>query len=51
MKSNSSDNFVYRYNVEILYILNSELRLINTKPMIKQKLKEMLSGLKKFRQY
>ena len=49
MKSNSSDNCVHRYNFEILNIFNPELQLINTKPMIKNKLKELLSELKKFK--
>ena len=46
---NSSDNYMHRYNVEILNNFNAELQLINTKPMIKNKLKEMLSELKKFK--
>ena len=40
---------MHRYNVEILNNFNAELQLINTKPMIKNKLKEMLSELKKFK--
>ena len=47
MQSNSSDNCIH-YNVEILNIFNPELQLINTKPIIKNKLKELLSELKKF---
>ena len=39
MQSNSSDNCVHRYNIEILNLSNPELQLINTKPMIKNKLK------------
>ena len=34
-QSNSSDNCIYRYNVEILNIFDLELQLINTKPAIK----------------
>ena len=49
MQSNSSDNCVHRYNVEILNLFNPELQLINTKPVIKNKLKELLSELKKFK--
>ena len=49
MQSNSSDNCVIRYNVEILNIIDPELQLINTKPMIKKKIKELLRALKKFR--
>ena len=39
----------YCYNIDILNIVNPELQLINTKSMIKNKLKELLSDLKKFR--
>ena len=48
MESNSSDNCVH-YNVEILNIFDPELQLINTEPVIKNKLKELLSELKKFK--
>ena len=41
MQSNSSDNCVHHYNIEILYLFDSELQLINTKPMIKSKLKRI----------
>ena len=37
------------YNVEILSLFDPELQPINTKPVIKNKLKELLSELKKFR--
>ena len=47
MQSNSSDNCVHHYNVEVLNLFDTELQLINTKPMIKSKLKELLSELKK----
>ena len=49
MESNSSNNCIYYYNVEILYVFDPELQLINTKPMIKYKLKKFLSELKKFK--
>ena len=49
MQSNSSEKCIHRYNVEILNILDPELQLINTKPMIKNKLKELLSELKIFK--
>ena len=49
MQSNSSDNCRHRYNVEILNIFYSELQLINTKPIIKSKLKELLRNLKGFK--
>ena len=38
---NSSDNCVHCYNVEILNTFDSELEPINTKPMIRIKLKEI----------
>ena len=47
MQSNSSDNCVHHYNVEVLNLFDTELQLISTKPMIKSKLKELLSELKK----
>ena len=34
MQSNSSDNCMHCYNVEILNIFDPELQVINTKPMI-----------------
>ena len=46
---NSFDNCVHHYNVEILNLFDSELQLINTKPMIKNKLKELLNESKKFK--
>ena len=48
-QSNSSDKYLHRYNIEILNLFHPELQLINTKPMIKNKLKELLSELKKFK--
>ena len=51
MQSNSSENCIHRYNVEIVDIFDPELQLSNTKPMIKNKLKELLSELIKFSQY
>ena len=47
VQSNSSDNCVHHCNVEILNIFDWELQLINTKPIIKNKLKGLLSELKK----
>ena len=38
VQSNSSDNFVHHDNVEILNLFNLELQLIDTKPVIKNKL-------------
>ena len=49
MQSDSSDNCIDRYNVVILNIFDPELQLINTKPMIKNKLQESLSELKRFK--
>ena len=49
MQLNSCDNSIHHYNVEILNIFDPELKLINTKPMIKKKFQEMLSELKKFK--
>ena len=43
---NSSDNCVHHYNVKILNLFDPELQVTNTKPVIKNKLKE-LSELKK----
>ena len=48
MQSNSSDNCVHYYNM-ILNLFDPKLQLINTKPMINKKLKELLSELKKFK--
>ena len=49
VQSNSSDNCIHHYNVEILNLFDPELPLINTKPVTKSKLKELLSKLKKFK--
>ena len=49
MPPNSFDNCIQRYNVEILNIFDPELQINNTKTMIKNKLKEFLSELKKFK--
>ena len=49
MQSSSSDNCIYHCNVKVLYLLDPELQLINTKPIIKDRLKEMLSDFKKFK--
>ena len=49
VQSNFSDNCIHHYNVEILKLFDPELQLTITKPMTKNKLKELLSGLKKFK--
>ena len=50
MQSSSSDNCIHHCcNIEILNLFDPEVQLINTKTIIKNKLKELLSVLKKFR--
>ena len=49
VQSNSSDNCICCYKVEILNLFDPELQLIKTKQVIKNKLKESLSELKKFK--
>ena len=39
MQSNSSDKYVHHYNIEILNLFDPELQQINTKPIIKSKIK------------
>ena len=48
-QSNSSDNCIHRYSVEILSLFDPESQLSNTTPVIKNNLKELLSELKKFK--
>ena len=36
VQSNSSDNCVHHYNVEILNLFDRELQMINTKPIIEK---------------
>ena len=43
-----SDNCVHHYNVDILNLFHPELQVINSKPMVNNKLDELLSELKKF---
>ena len=40
---------MHHYNVEIVDIFDPELQVINTKPMIKNKWKELLSKLNFFK--
>ena len=47
MQSNTSNNCVHRYNVEILNLFDPELQLINTKPMIKNKIKRIVKWVEK----
>ena len=49
IQSGSSDDCICPYNIKILNFFNPELQLINTKPITKNKLKELLSELKKFK--
>ena len=46
---NSSDNRIDHYNAEIFNIFHPELQLIKNKPVIKNKLNELLNELKKFK--
>ena len=48
MQSIFSDKYVHHYNINILNLFDPELELINSKAMVKNKLKELLSELKKF---
>ena len=47
MQLNSFENCIHHYNFEILNIFDPELQLTNTKLIIKNELKELLSELKK----
>ena len=49
METTYSDNSVYQYNVKTLNPFDQELQLINTNPLIKNKLKELLNEMKKFK--
>ena len=49
LQSDSSDNCIHHYNVEILNIFDPELQPNNAKPIIKNKFKQFLSELKKFK--
>ena len=49
MQSNSFDNCIHCYNVELLNIFDPGLQLVKTKPVINNKLKDLLSELQKFK--
>ena len=49
MQTKSSDKYGHHYNVEILNLFDPKMQLINNKPIIKNKLKELLSKSLKFR--
>ena len=41
VQSSYSDNCIHHYNIEILNLFDPELQLISTKPVIKNKLREL----------
>ena len=45
----TGDNCTHHYNAKILNLSDADVQLINTKPAIKNKLKELLSKLKKLK--
>ena len=47
MQSYSSDNCVHCYNIKIVNPFHPELQLVNSKPTIKNKLKELLDYKKR----
>ena len=49
LQSSYSDNCICHFNIKILNLFDPELQLINTKPIIKNKLRKFLSELKKFK--
>ena len=49
VQSNAPGDFTHRCNIEIFNLFDPELQLIHTKPMIKNKSKELLSELKKLK--
>ena len=49
MQINLSDDCVHCYNIRILNLFDKKLQQINTKLMIKNKLKELLNELEKFK--
>ena len=46
MQSSSSDGCVDHYNIDILNLFDPGLQLINTRPVIRNKLEDLFSGLK-----
>ena len=48
IQSNSPDNYIRHCNVKISNRFDPELKLIKSKPLIKKKLKGLLSKLKRF---
>ena len=49
IQTSSYDTCLCHYNMKVLNLFDPELKLSNTKPIIKNKLKELLSELKKFK--
>ena len=49
MQSSFYDSCAHVYNITILNLFDTELLLINTKPVIKNKLKDLLDEFKKFK--
>ena len=49
IQSSTSDNCICHFNIKILNLVDPELQLINTKTIIKNKLKEFLTDLEKFK--
>ena len=49
VQSKTSANCIHHYNVNFLNIFDPELQPINTKSVIKNKLKSLLNELKKFK--
>ena len=49
VQANSTDNGIHHFNGEILNLFDPDLQMSNIKVMIKNKLKELLSELKKFK--
>ena len=49
VQSNSSDNCIHLYHVEILNLFDPELQLKDTESAIKTKLKELISKFRKFK--
>ena len=48
VQSTSSENCIHLYNIKILNLFDPEMQLINTKPVVQNKLKALLKELKKF---
>ena len=49
MQSRFCDNYICHFNIKILNQFDPELQPINTKPIIKNKFKKLLTEMKKFK--